>query len=40
MMQIGNDGKVRWKQLDYRIGDIGSSMEDGKSLNCLVGDNG
>ncbi|RDW88854.1 hypothetical protein BP6252_00886 [Coleophoma cylindrospora] len=29
MVQIRNDGKVKWKQLDYH-GDIGSSMEDGQ----------
>ena len=28
MVQLRNDGKVKWKQLEY-IGDIGSSMEDG-----------
>lgn len=32
MVQIRNDGKVKWKQLDYHMGDIGSSMEDRKSL--------
>ncbi|KAH8592398.1 mediator complex, subunit Med16 [Bisporella sp. PMI_857] len=26
--QIGNDGKVKWRQLDYRLGDIGSSLEE------------
>jgi len=29
---IRNDGKVKWKQLDYHMGDIGSSMEDRKLL--------
>ncbi|KAN0117358.1 mediator of RNA polymerase-like protein II transcription subunit 16 [Hyaloscypha variabilis] len=29
LVQIRNDGKVHWKQLDYQLGDIGSSMEDG-----------
>lgn len=28
VMQIRNDGIVKWKQLDYHVGDIGSSMED------------
>ncbi|TVY50079.1 Mediator of RNA polymerase II transcription subunit [Lachnellula occidentalis] len=27
-VQIRNDGKIKWKQLDYHLGDIGSSMED------------
>lgn len=31
-VQIRNDGKVKWKQLDYHMGDIGSSMEDGELL--------
>ncbi|TVY60790.1 Mediator of RNA polymerase II transcription subunit, partial [Lachnellula suecica] len=28
VVQIRNDGKVKWKQLDYHLGDIGSSSED------------
>ncbi|ESZ94032.1 hypothetical protein SBOR_5610 [Sclerotinia borealis F-4128] len=28
LVQIRNDGKVKWKQLDYHLGDIGSNMED------------
>ncbi|KAF4633171.1 hypothetical protein G7Y89_g4945 [Cudoniella acicularis] len=28
LVQIRNDGKIKWKQLDYHLGDIGSSMED------------
>ncbi|KAI9644713.1 Mediator of RNA polymerase II transcription subunit 16 [Ciborinia camelliae] len=28
LVQIRNDGKVKWKQLDYHLGEIGSSMED------------
>ncbi|TVY15907.1 Mediator of RNA polymerase II transcription subunit 16 [Lachnellula arida] len=28
VVQIRNDGKIKWKQLEYHLGDIGSSMED------------
>lgn len=28
MVAIRNDGKVKWKQLDYHLGDIGASMDD------------
>ncbi|KAG4032195.1 hypothetical protein MFRU_007g01070 [Monilinia fructicola] len=28
MAQIRNDGKVRWKRLEYHLGEIGSNMED------------
>lgn len=28
VVQIRNDGKVKWKQLDYHMGDIGSGMND------------
>lgn len=28
LVQIRNDGKVKWKPLEYHIADIGSSMED------------
>ncbi|CAD6446684.1 57a8b159-a03f-41bf-85e8-e000fc477235 [Sclerotinia trifoliorum] len=28
LAQITNDGKVKWKQLDYHLGEIGPSMED------------
>ena len=44
VVQIRNDGKVKWKHLEYHLGDIGSSMEDGKFcspsthilLNCIA----
>lgn len=39
LVQIRNDGKVKWKQLDYHLGNIGSSMEDRKSSlqkNCFA----
>ena len=29
LVQIRNDGKIKWKQLDYQLGDIGTNMEDG-----------
>ena len=29
IVQIRNDGKVKWKQLDYHMGEIGTSMDDG-----------
>ncbi|KAH8662907.1 mediator of RNA polymerase-like protein II transcription subunit 16 [Tricladium varicosporioides] len=28
LVQIRNDGKVKWKELEYHLGDIGSSMDD------------
>ncbi|QSZ30359.1 hypothetical protein DSL72_004882 [Monilinia vaccinii-corymbosi] len=28
LVQIRNDGKVKWKKLDYQLGEIGSSLED------------
>ncbi|PQE11142.1 RNA polymerase ii mediator complex subunit sin4 protein [Rutstroemia sp. NJR-2017a BVV2] len=28
IVQIRNDGKVKWKQLDYHMGEIGTSMEE------------
>ncbi|KAM3071384.1 Mediator of RNA polymerase II transcription subunit 16 [Clarireedia jacksonii] len=28
IVQIRNDGKVKWKQLDYQMGEIGTSMEE------------
>ena len=27
-VQIRNDNKVKWKRLDYHLGDIGSSKDD------------
>jgi mediator of RNA polymerase II transcription subunit 16 len=31
LVQLKADGKVQWQQLDYRLGDLGTSMEDRKS---------
>ncbi|KAK0128828.1 mediator complex subunit [Cadophora gregata] len=28
VVQLRNDGKVKWKQLDYHLGDIGKSMDE------------
>ncbi len=28
VVAIKNDGKVKWRQLDYHLGDIGTSMDD------------
>lgn len=36
MVAIRNDGKVKWKQLDYHLGDIGASMDDCKHLFNLA----
>lgn len=30
LVQLKGDGKVQWQQLDYRLGDLGTSMEDRK----------
>lgn len=29
MIQMGEDGKVRWNKLRYSMGDIGNTMQDG-----------
>lgn len=36
VVQIRNDGKVKWKQLEYHLGDIGSSMEDRRLSYGLI----
>jgi mediator of RNA polymerase II transcription subunit 16 len=36
-VQIRNDGKVKWKRLDYHLGDIGSSKDDRKQFNFHFG---
>jgi mediator of RNA polymerase II transcription subunit 16 len=37
VVQIRNDGKIKWKQLEYHLGDIGSSMEDRRLSDMLSG---
>ncbi|TAQ88490.1 hypothetical protein B7494_g3202 [Chlorociboria aeruginascens] len=36
IVQIQNDGKVKWKQLDYHMGDIGSSMDDAQYAGVVA----
>ena len=36
MVQLRNDGEVKWKQLDY-MGDIGSSTDDGSFTPITTG---
>lgn len=33
MIQMGDDGKVRWNKLHYPLGDIGNSMQDRMSTS-------
>ncbi|KAL3428047.1 RNA polymerase II mediator complex subunit sin4-like protein [Phlyctema vagabunda] len=35
MVQIGNDNKVKWRQLEYQVGDLSSSLEDDQ-YNAMV----
>lgn len=34
MIQMGDDGKVRWSKLHYSMGDIGNSMHEGTVFAC------
>jgi mediator of RNA polymerase II transcription subunit 16 len=33
MVQMGEDGKIKWTKLHYLHGDIGNSMQDGMSIH-------
>ena len=36
MIQMGDDGKVRWNKLHFPLGDIGNSMQDRMSTPTQV----